>query len=60
MSQAKTAASGEIVKAHNEMDRTVSAVKFDDDEYFDGDQEDKEYRELISNKSGKLRLVRHF
>lgn len=55
MSQIKASDSDEYVKTSNEMDRIVKAVKLDDieDEYFDDDQDDKEYKELISNKSGK-------
>lgn len=53
MSQIK--ANDESIKSSNEMDRMVTAVKLQDidDEYFDDDQEDKEYKELISNKSGR-------
>lgn len=55
MSQIKASDTDEYVKTSNEMDRIVKAVKLDDvdDEYFDDDQDDKEYKELISNKSGK-------
>lgn len=55
MSQIKASASDEYIKMSNEMDRMVTAVKLEDvdDEYFDDDQDDKEYKELLSNKSGK-------
>lgn len=55
MSQIKTSGNDEFTKTSNEMDRVVTAVKLDEneDEYFDDDQDDTEYKELLSNKSGK-------
>lgn len=52
MSQIKV--NDEHIKSSNEMDRMVTAVKLEDidDEYFDDDQDDKDYKELLSNKSG--------
>lgn len=55
--QIKTSASD--TKTSNEIDRTVTAVKLEEfeDEYFDDDQDDREYRELVSNKSGEYFCV---
>lgn len=55
MSQIKTSGNDEFTKTSNEMDRVVKAVRLDEheDEYFDDDQDDTEYKELLSNKSGK-------
>lgn len=57
MSQIKVNGNDEYIKTSNEMERIFSAVKLDDieDEYFDDDQDDDEYKELLSNKSGNYR-----
>lgn len=56
MSQIKMSGNDELTKTSNEMDRVVTAIRLEnenEDEYFDGDQDDTEYKELLSNKSGK-------
>lgn len=56
-SQIKAGENDEYIKTSNEVDHAVSAIKLDEhfeDESFDEHGDDTEYKDLLSNKSGKF------